>query len=337
MATPSQHPTPATIFDALTAYERSACLRGAIDLNLFTTIGEGADTAPAIANRIGATERGVRILCDFLTADGFLLKNNDRYALTQESAMFLDRRSPAYIGTMSRFLGSARQQNGFRDVAELVRKGHTLDGEGATSPEDPMWVEFARSMAPMMAQPAQAIAALLGAESGQSWKVLDIAAGHGLYGITIAERNPNAQIFALDWASVLAVAQENAEKHGVSARYHQLPGSAFEVELGSGYDVVLLTNFVHHFDPATNESLLRKIRAALKPEGRLVTLEFVPNPDRVSPPFVAKFAMIMLAGTPGGDAYTFAELDRMLRNTGFTRNQAHPVPPGMETAILSQS
>src|SRR6185369_2508977 len=96
-------------------------------------------------------------------------------------------------------------------------------------------------------------------------------------------------------------------------RFETIPGSAFTADFGSGYDLVLLTNFLHHFDVPTNEALLRKVHAALKPGGRAVTLEFVPNEDRVSPPVAAEFSLMMLGNTPAGDAYTFSELDRMFR------------------------
>jgi 2-polyprenyl-3-methyl-5-hydroxy-6-metoxy-1,4-benzoquinol methylase len=144
-------------------------------------------------------------------------------------------------------------------------------------------------------------------------RVLDIAAGHGLFGIEIAKQNPQAHVTGLDWAPVLRVALKNAEKAGVKERYNMLPGSAFEVEFGGPYDAVLLTNFLHHFDKPTNVGLLKKVRAALKPGGRAATLEFVPNEDRVSPPMPAAFAMTMLASTADGDAYTLQRAERDAR------------------------
>jgi hypothetical protein len=89
-------------------------------------------------------------------------------------------------------------------------------------------------------------------------KVLDIAAGHGLFGIEIARQNPQARVTGLDWAPVLRVALENARKAGVQDRYDMLPGSAFQVDFGGPYDVVLLTNFLHHFDQPTCVGLLKK-------------------------------------------------------------------------------
>ncbi|MDQ6706483.1 MAG: methyltransferase domain-containing protein [Acidobacteriota bacterium] len=321
-------PTPELIFQTLTAYERPAALKAAIDLDVFTAIADGAKTAKDLAEKCHSAERGVRILCDYLTIVGLLTKQGNSYGLTQDSSVFLNRRSPAYMGTLANFLYSSHVTDSFKDLTATVRNGGAPAGLGLLNPEDPMWVEFAHSMAPLMARPAEEIAKLTSAESGDKWKVLDIAAGHGLFGITIARHNPNAEIVALDWANVLQVAKQNAESAGIGSRYQTLPGSAFDVKFGRDFDLVLITNFLHHFDTATCEAFLKKVHAALKPGGRAVTLEFVPNEDRVSPALPAAFSLRMLAGTPGGDAYTFSELDRMFRNAGFSKTEMHPAPPG---------
>jgi 2-polyprenyl-3-methyl-5-hydroxy-6-metoxy-1,4-benzoquinol methylase len=333
----NQHkPSPESIFQAINSYQRTAALKGAIELDVFTAIGEGFATAKELAARCEASERGMRILCDYLAVIGLLSKNGLRYSLTPDAAAFLDRRSPMYIGGITKFLLSPQQMEAFRDVAASVRKGGTaVSPDGVIAPENPIWVDFARCMAPLMMPAAEAIAELTGAGGGHKWKVLDIAAGHGLFGITIAKRNPNAEIVALDWPNVLAVAEENAERAGVGSRFTKLPGSALEIDYGSGYDIVLLTNFLHHFDVSTCESVIRKVHAALKPSGRAVTLEFVPNEDRISPPIPASFAMMMLNLTPSGDAYTFPELERMFRNAGFSRSEIHPLEKSPEQVILS--
>jgi 2-polyprenyl-3-methyl-5-hydroxy-6-metoxy-1,4-benzoquinol methylase len=338
--TDSAQPSPVLFFETMNAYQRTAVLKGAIELDLFTAISEGAATAIELAKRCKASGRGIRILCDYLTVIGFLTKQGDRYGLTPDAAMFLDRRSPAYLGTATRFLASPTSYDAFRNVAETVRKGTTiLAGEGMTEPEHPQWVEFARGMAPLMHVPAEGIAGILGAKdaAGASgkWKVLDIAAGHGMFGITLAKHNPKAEITALDWRNVLEVAKENAQAAGVAERYHTIAGSAFEAEMGTGYDVVLLTNILHHFDVATCESLLGRVHATLAPGGRAAILEFVPNDDRVSPPQAATFSMMMLGMTPAGDAYTFRELENMCRNAGFARAQLHPLDPHPEAVVVA--
>jgi 2-polyprenyl-3-methyl-5-hydroxy-6-metoxy-1,4-benzoquinol methylase len=324
---PAQQVTPERIFDLINSHQQSAALKAAIELDIFTAIGEGNTDPASIAKRSRCAERGARILCDYLATFGLLTKQNGNYGLAPDAALFLDGRSPANMGSVTRFLLSEPIVAGFRDLAAAVRKGGTVvSEEGTLAVENPAWVEFARHMAPMMAMPAEALAGALGAAAGKKWKVLDIAAGHGLYGITLARHNPHAEIYAADWNNVLEVAKENAAKAGVASRYHTIPGDAFTVDLGSGYDVVLLTNFLHHFDVPTCEKFLRKIHAVMAPGGRCVTLDFVPNEDRISPPMSARFAIIMLSTTPSGDAYTLSEYQKMFRNAGFRSCELAALP-----------
>jgi cyclopropane fatty-acyl-phospholipid synthase-like methyltransferase len=179
------------------------------------------------------------------------------------------------------------------------------------------------------------LAPLVDPEKDKKLRVLDIAAGHGLYGIAFAKQNPQVEVTAVDWPKVLEVAKENAQAVGVADRYHTKPGSAFDVDYGAGYDLILLTNFLHHFDKDTCGTLLRKVHAALADGGRAVTLEFIPNDDRVTPPQAASFSMQMLGGTPSGDAYTFAELEQMFQKAGFARSEMHELPPTVERVVIS--
>jgi ubiquinone/menaquinone biosynthesis C-methylase UbiE len=251
--------------------------------------------------------------------------------------MFLDKRSPAYLGGAVEFISSPELVEGFKNFADAVRQGGTtMTGEGTVSHENPIWVKFARGMAPMMALPGQLTAKMVEPAADRRLKILDIAAGHGLYGIAFAKNNPQASVVALDWPNVLEVAKENAQNAGVADRYSTIAGSAFDVDYGSGYDLILLTNFLHHFDPPTNETLLRKVHAALAEGGRAVTLEFVPNEDRISPPDAAAFSVQMLGGTPAGDAYTFPELERMFANAGFAGSELHELPPTIQRVVISQ-
>ena len=328
--------TPERIFETLNAYQRTAALKTAIELDVFSAIAAGDTTHASIAKRCEASERGIRILCDYLVINGFLLKNGPEYALADESAVFLTRRSPAYIGAAANFLALPEIMNLYRDLSAIVRAGTSLMGEqSTTAPDSSKWVEFARSMSGLQRITAAALAETLEASAAEKWKVLDVAAGHGMYGVTIAKQNPNAEIFALDWPEVLKVAHENAEAAGVAARHHHIPGSAFEVDFGKDYDIVLLTGFLHHFDPQTIDTILRKAHAALKPQGRVVTVEFVPNEDRVSPPAPAAFSMIMLGTTRAGDAYPYSEYDRMFREAGFTINELRR-GPGPQSFIISK-
>jgi hypothetical protein len=271
MSSPAtQQPSPQLFFHTINSYQRTEALKAGIELEVFTAIAEGHASLTEMARKCGASERGLRILCDYLCMMGFLGKDGIRYSLTQDSAVFLDKRSPAYLGGVTEFILSPELTSGFRDLAAAVRKGGTVSpNDGTVAPENPIWVKFARAMAPMMAMPAQLMAQMIDEQADQKLRILDIAAGHGLFGLAYAARNPQVEIVGLDWPNVLAVAKENAQRAGVSDRYSTIEGSAFDVDFGNGYDLVLLTNFLHHFDPPTCETLLRKVHAALARGGRL--------------------------------------------------------------------
>jgi SAM-dependent methyltransferase len=329
-------PSADIVFDTLFGFQRTAALKSGIDLDMFTAIDEGVKTASALAARVGAAERGVRILCDYLVTIDLLTKSGTTYALTTESAAFLSKRSPAYMGTMARFLTLPDIEKNFDNLTDAVRRGGVAPAGNTVSEENPIWIEFAKSMVPMAVPAAHAIADFLKIETMGPIRVLDIAAGHGMYGIVLAQRNPQAEVVAADWGLVLAVAREHARQAGVGARLRTVEGDAFKTDFGGPYDVALVTNFLHHFDPPTCTAFLSKVHAALKPGGRVAVLEFVPNDDRVSPGLPARFSLTMLAGTPSGDAYTFSELARMLDAAGFSGAMAHSMPTPQQVIVASK-
>jgi SAM-dependent methyltransferase len=323
------------LWSTFTGYQRTAAIKAAIELDVFTAIGEGATTLDAIASRCEASPRGMRILLDHLTMDGFVARDGDRYRSSPTAAALLDRNAPAYVGSAITFIASPFVRAGFDRLTEAVKQGGSVVTDGSMTPEHPMWVEFARAMAPLAGMSALLLANVLEVEGAGRLRVLDVAAGHGLYGITMARLNPVAQVTGLDWANVLAVAAENARLAEVTDRWRPLAGSALEVALGGPYDLILLPNILHHFDAATCERLLARMYGALAPGGRVAIVEFVPNEDRQGPPDAVRFGLVMLAGTPGGDVYTFGEYERMLRSAGFRDATMHDLVPTPGRVIVA--
>src|SRR6266581_1265707 len=333
----TQAPSPALLFDTLNAYQKTAAIKAAVELNIFTALADSPATADAIAHQAKASPRGMRILCDFLTLLGFLTKSGDRYSLTPDSAVFLNRKSPAYAGGTLEFLLSDHLRNAFDLLTDAVRNGGTAQAQdGSVAPEHPMWISFARNMGPLMAPAAGGLAELIALDPVRPTKVLDIAAGHGVWGLAFAKKFRRATVVALDWAPVLEVARENARSAGVADRFSMIAGSAFDVELGENYDVVLIPNFLHHFNTADCIQFLKRAHAALRSGGTVAIVEFVPNEDRVTPPGSAGFSLIMLATTPEGDAYTFAEYADMLVESGFSPPVQHSLPASMNVAVIAR-
>jgi ubiquinone/menaquinone biosynthesis C-methylase UbiE len=322
------------VFDIATAYQKTAALVAAVKLDIFSVIGSETMSVDNLASRTGASGRGLRILCDYLTVLGLLQKQQAHYSLTAVARTFLDESSPFARGKIVNFVAAPEMIDlFFRDPALYVRNGGS-PGLANLAPDNPVWVRFAEAMVPFAAASAKRVAAHVATFSNPPYTVLDVAAGHGLYGIEVAKTVPEALITAIDWAPVLEVAKANAEAAGLADRFRTVAGNAVELDWGCDFDLILLPNFLHHFDFNTCVSLLRKVKRTLAADGHALGIEFAPNEDRVSPPIPAMFAFWMLATTPGGDAYTAAELDAMARSAGFRGAKIRPFIVAPESLII---
>jgi hypothetical protein len=127
MATPSTAncPTQERISALVNGFQNKAQKTG-IGLDVFTAIGEAANTPPLLAAKTSASERGSRILCDYLTIMGLVTKENGRYGLTDESALFLKRPSPASLVAMTGFLGGTWEKKNTEALTDAVRKDGTV-------------------------------------------------------------------------------------------------------------------------------------------------------------------------------------------------------------------
>ena len=173
--------------------------------------------------------------------------------------------------------------------------------------------------------------------TGPRMKVLDVAIlARSVPGISVARRIREAQITAQDWPNVLEIAQRNANSAGVGDRYHPLPGDIFEVDLDGEYDVILVANLLHHFDPPACIRLLEKLHQSLAEEGRLIVLEFVPDEDRVTPSIPASFALMLLGVTPAGDVYSARQLHEFLSAARFNKPVLVPVPQSPQCLVISE-
>jgi hypothetical protein len=297
---------PGIVFDMVQAHQRTAALEGGHRTGHLRAVGPGAGRRSVDRAACSASERGIRILCDFLVINGVLAKENGHYKHTPSSAAFLDPVSPACMASVAQFLSRVGDHAGRWATWPILcaRGARIFPARARLSRRIPFGFVRGEDGADDGADGRPLGAMVLKGQTGRCACWI-LRRGTGCSGSRSRSRIRRRKVTGLDWAPVLRVALKNAEKAGVKDRYDMLPGSAFEVEFGGPYDVVLLTNFLHHFDKPTNVGLLKKVRAALKPGGCAATLEFVPNPGSVSPPMPAAFAMTMLTTTAEGDAYTF--------------------------------
>jgi ubiquinone/menaquinone biosynthesis C-methylase UbiE len=320
MAAPNPQPgislDPQALMQMQFSHAPAHILTTGVKLNVFSHIARGNDTAAEVARAAGASERAMRMLLDAATGLDLLRKQNGRYELTPLSAAFLVKESPDYMGWAAE---SGLIEGSWDQLAEVVRTGRPLVAVDTRADAEKFFPDLVRSLHVVNREPARRLAAAL--TSGPNLRplqVLDVAAGSGIWGISIAEADPRARITAQDFSGILPITREYAERHGVGSRFEYLEGDLKELDLGENrFDAAVLGNIVHSEGEVSSRDLFGRLRRALKPGGRLAIIDMIPNDARTGPPFPLIFALEMLLHTDTGDTYTLSDYRQWLKEAGF--------------------
>ncbi|MHA4946483.1 class I SAM-dependent methyltransferase [Micromonospora sp. SD19] len=315
------------INEMMQAYKKTSLLRTGVELGVFDALAAGPATAGGLAPKLGIHPRGARILLDALTAIRLTDRTGEHFSLTPAAADHLVSTRPDYLGGMVKVMSSDWEWDALRDLSAAVREGGTVLDVHAETPEYSYWEDFA-AYATKVAQPtAEVMAEALApwAKERAELDILDVACGHGVYGYTLAQHNPQATVTSLDWPNVLAVTEKNAERLGVRDRASFLPGDMFTTDLGGPYDVALLTNVTHHFSEERVHELVKRLGSVVKQGGRLVIVGFTTGDESPAlDPAPYLFSVLMLVWTFEGESHSVAAYNRALAAAGFGPATVHP-------------
>jgi ubiquinone/menaquinone biosynthesis C-methylase UbiE len=165
--------------------------------------------------------------------------------------------------------------------------------------------------------PAQRMAQALALPKGAH--VLDVACGSAAWSIPFAEADPQARLTLQDFPGVLEHTKGYLTRHKVIEQSNFLPGNLREVDFGEAqFDAAVLGNIVHSEGPESSQALFAKLQRALKPGGKIVIVDMIPNEERTGPPFALIFALNMLVVTKEGGTYTLGEYTSWLQGAGFS-------------------
>lgn len=312
--------SPMSLISMMQGAASTAALKTAIDLEIFTHIAHGDDTAEKIATAKKIPLRSTRILCDALVAFGALTKAKGRYANSPGAQALFVKGSPGYAGGMTAVAANPLIWHELARLTDIVKAGHTLlEDRSAEAEDNPFWQDFARGsrMMAQLAGPAVAETAATMFPDGAPKKILDIACGSGFYGFSALKRFPAARLVSVDWPGVIKHAQANAQQAGVADRVEFRPADIFSHDLGGGYDLVFAVNIYHHFSIEKNLELSRRLHAAAAPGAVLMIVDMVPDESRETSRFALAFALTMLIWTRDGDTYTLSDYRKMLEPAGF--------------------
>jgi predicted O-methyltransferase YrrM len=332
---PGSTVTPQRIMGMAWGYSAPLIMEAAIKHKVFDVLDSGAKTADEVARATGVSLRGVRIIMNAMVALELLSKSGDRYSLAPESAAFLVSTKPSFQGGIFKHI-SEQLLPSWMKLDEIVRTGKPPRAVNDELKGAKFFEQFVEDIFPMSYAAAQTLAKELKiAESKQPVKVLDIAAGSGVWGIALAQASPQVRITAVDWPRVTPVTQRVAKKHGIAAdRLTIVNDDLHDVDFGSGHTIATLGHILHSEGERRSRALLKKVFNALAPGGTIAIAEFVANDDRTGPVNAMIFAVNMLVNTDEGDTFTFPEMSGWLREAEFT-NARTIESPGPSPLLLA--
>jgi 3-hydroxy-5-methyl-1-naphthoate 3-O-methyltransferase len=326
--------TPERVMQFAWGYAPTLIIEAAVRHHVFDLLDESPKTIPQLAKQSGASQRGLTAIANALVGLNFLSRKGERYALTPESAAFLVSTKPGFLGALYQHMSSQIIPN-WLQLDQVVRTGKPATAVDKQKTGAAFFAKFVEALFPMGYHAVVALGEHLKiAKTKTPIRVLDIAAGSGVWGIALAEQSPLVRIAAVDWPEVLKVTKKVAKRHGLANRLETIPGDIGKVDFGSGYQIATLGHIMHSEGRERSRRLLRKVFRALAPGGTIVIGEFVPNDQRTGPPNALIFAVNMLVNTEHGDTFTFAEMSQWLRESGF-RNPRKLDVGGVSPLILA--
>jgi len=321
--------TVPAIFQMMQAYKITALLATGIELGVFDCMAAGATDALTVATRLHLDPRATKLLMNALAAIGLLEPSGGGHRLSPETDSYLVRKRPGYVGDMTRVMASRWEWSAIQQLPEAVRKGGTVMPEHAETPGYEYWEDFAAHATAVAKPTAELTAEVIAhwASGRRRLDILDVACGHGMYGFTLARQHPQAHVWSLDWPNVLPIAHGHAVQMGVADRVSMIAGDMFTIPLGGPYDVVMVTNVLHHFSEQRATELLRRLCAVLCSGGRLIVVGFaVGEGPAAMDPAPHLFSILMLVWTTQGEVHSMAAYERMMAGAGLLSSNMYNVP-----------
>lgn len=321
-STNTQELSPRPLMRILGDFANSQILDASIEYDFFTLIAEGFQLADEIAREAKTDPRATRIVLDSLPALGLVEKCAGKYFLTPTAEVFLVRGKPSYVGDFRHV--ALALWDGMAHLKESLKTGKPLSRMD-TGTELAVWEKLVLGIIVIAEPAARALCDILkiGTER-KGIKVLDIAGGSSIFGMTIVTRDPSAQVTQLDWPNVNAVAKKANKQRGLEGKIRFIDGEHHSAAIESNhYDLVLASNFCRFESPKGNQELFAKAHAALKPGGIFVVNDFVPNEERTEPTFALRFSVYTLTHTPEGECWTLSQYSDWLKTAGFAAIETH--------------
>jgi hypothetical protein len=326
--------TPERIMQFAWGYIPPLLLETAIRHGVFDLLDSGPATLAIVSKQTGTSERGLSAVMNALVGLNFLAKDSkELYSLTPESSAFLVSTKPGFQGGIIKHC-SGQLIPKFLHLNDIVKTGKPDMAVNQEGPGTDFFQQFVNDIFPMSYPAAQNLARHLHGQTKGAMRVLDLAAGSGVWGIALAESSNQVSVTAVDWPEVIPVTRATVTRFGLADRFTFVPGDLREADFGRDHTVATLGHILHSEGRERSRALLRKTFDALASGGTIAVAEFLVNAERTGPPQGLFFAVNMLVNTDVGDTYSFEEIGSWLEEAGFL----HPRTldsPGPSPLILA--
>jgi len=319
-----------TINNLATSFIQSHVLFAANEANVFALLDKPAEI-DAVAQQLGWPSRTTRMLLDGLVALDLVVKSGGRYLNTELASTCLVLGRPHYQGHIVQH--NAFSAPAWAQLGEVLRTGQPAhSGERQRTPEELR--AFILGMSDIGKLSAREMLDLVDLTNIKN--MLDAGGGPGTYALTFLEAHPNLRATVFDRPDVLEIAREQAAAAGLIGRVAFQAGDLTSDSLGSGYDLILVSNIIHSYGPDTNRELVAKCYDALVPGGKLIIKDFLVDTDRTGPAFSLLFALRMLIANGEGDTYTSEEVAEWTRSAGFNDGRQVELSPQTRLWIVTK-
>jgi SAM-dependent methyltransferase len=299
-----------------TAYRESKIILVANDLDIFTNLSRQSISAEDLALKLQVEAAPLSILMNALVAMGFLSKEKGHYSNTQISDKYLVQGRPDYMG---RFLRQSHiRWNQFNHLAESLKPGYApIQTFQSFEEERDFTHSWIWGLDNLGHNTADSIARSLDLSGVR--QMLDIGGGAATYSIAFAKQNPELICVLLDLPLALEVARENIQHHGLSGRILAMEGSYWDLDFGTDYDLVWMSNIIHGLGEEETANLIAKSANALLPGGRLIVHDmFFSDDNHTFPYHPALFSVQMLAHYGKSRCYSIKEVQEWMTRAGLS-------------------
>ncbi len=320
---------PEDLHQAANGFRASRVLLTAVELDVFTTVGDGAD-AETVAGSLGTDPRATETLLNALVALEVLEKSAGTFRNTPVAARYLA--AGGEHDSRAALTHTVHLWSRWSTLTECVRRGTALSLDERDDPEEEWTEAFIAAMHKNASVRAPQVVRTIGLEGVH--RVLDLGGGSGAYSIAFAQTGEDVTADVFDLESVVPITRRHIEEAGLTGRVNTRVGDLLEDSYGSGYDLVFISAICHMLSPDENRAMLAKALDALESGGRVVIQDFILKPDKTDPKSGALFALNMLVGTRAGSAYSGQEYAGWLRDVGFEnpREMGLPAPTDLVVA-----